>query len=65
MRRPAISAARRDSVPEAKLTAASAISYIDSKDPPVLMIHGVNDHTVPIDQSRAYLAALRARGSEG
>ena len=26
------------------------------------MIHGVNDRTVPIQQSRDYLAALRAKG---
>jgi acetyl esterase/lipase len=42
--------------------AASATTYIDAKDPPVLMIHGVNDKTVPIQQSRDYLAALRAKG---
>ncbi len=29
------------------------------------MIHGVNDHTVPIAQSRSYLAALRAKGVKG
>ncbi len=46
----------------ATVAAASAITYVDAKDPPVLMIHGVNDHTVPIEQSRAYLAALRAKG---
>jgi acetyl esterase/lipase len=44
------------------LAAAGAITYVDSRDPPVLMIHGVNDHTVPIAQSRSYLAALRAKG---
>jgi acetyl esterase/lipase len=44
------------------LAAAGAITYVDSKDPPVLMIHGVNDHTVPVAQSRSYLAALRAKG---
>jgi acetyl esterase/lipase len=44
------------------VTAAGAINYVDAKDPPVLMIHGVNDHTVPIAQSRSYLAALRAKG---
>jgi len=49
----------------ATLGAASAITYVDAKDPPVLMIHGVNDHTVPIAQSRAYLAALRAKGVKG
>jgi acetyl esterase/lipase len=46
----------------AALAAAGATTYIDAKDPPVLMIHGVNDHTVPIQQSRGYLAALRAKG---
>ena len=46
----------------ATLAAAGAITYVDAKDPPVLMIHGVNDHTVPIAQSRSYLAALRAKG---
>lgn len=44
------------------LAAAGAMTYIDAKDPPTLLIHGVNDHTVPIQQSRAYLAALRAKG---
>ena len=44
------------------LAAAGATTYLDAKDPPTLLIHGVNDHTVPIQQSRAYLAALRAKG---
>jgi len=44
------------------LAAAGATTYIDAKDPPTLLIHGVNDHTVPIEQSRTYLAALRAKG---
>jgi acetyl esterase/lipase len=44
------------------IAAAGAASYLDAKDPPVLMIHGVNDRTVPILQSRAFLAALRAKG---
>jgi acetyl esterase/lipase len=48
--------------PPEKAAAASATTYIDAKDPPVLMIHGVNDHTVPIQQSRDFLAALRAKG---
>jgi acetyl esterase/lipase len=44
------------------IAAAGATNYLDAKDPPVLMIHGVNDRTVPVLQSRAYLAALRAKG---
>jgi acetyl esterase/lipase len=49
----------------AAVAAAGAITYVDAKDPPVLMIHGVNDHTVPIAQSRSYLAALHAKGVKG
>jgi acetyl esterase/lipase len=45
-----------------KVAAAGATTYIDAKDPPVLMVHGVNDHTVPIQQSRDFLAALHAKG---
>lgn len=46
----------------ATVAAASAITHIDAKDPPVLMIHGVNDRTVPVAQSRSYLAALKEKG---
>lgn len=46
----------------ATVAMASAITHVDGKDPPVLMIHGVNDHTVPVEQSRSYLAALRSKG---
>jgi carboxylesterase type B len=44
------------------LASASAIHYLDARDPPVLLIHGVNDKTVPVQQSRAYLRALQAKG---
>lgn len=46
----------------ALVTFAGAINHIDKMDPPVLMIHGVNDRTVPLAQSRSYLAALKSRG---
>jgi acetyl esterase/lipase len=46
----------------ATVAMASAVTHVDGKDPPVLMIHGVNDHTVPVEQSRSYLAALRSKG---
>jgi acetyl esterase/lipase len=46
----------------ATVAMASAITHVDAKDPPVLMIHGVNDRTVPVEQSRSYLAALRSKG---
>jgi acetyl esterase/lipase len=42
--------------------AASAASYVDSKDPPTLLIHGSDDHTVPVQQSRDFLALLRSKG---
>jgi acetyl esterase/lipase len=44
------------------LASASAIHYLDAGDAPVLLIHGVNDKTVPVQQSRAYLRALKAKG---
>lgn len=42
--------------------AASAASYVDSKDPPALLIHGSDDHTVPTQQSRDFLALLHSKG---
>jgi acetyl esterase/lipase len=44
------------------LSSASPIHYLDAKDPPVLLIHGVNDRTVPVEQSRIYLKALQSKG---
>ena len=41
---------------------ASPISHVDAKDPPVLLIHGELDKVVPVGQSRAFDAALRAKG---
>jgi acetyl esterase/lipase len=46
----------------ATIAAASPATYVDSKDPPVLLIHGVDDHTVPVQQSRDFLATLKAKG---
>jgi acetyl esterase/lipase len=46
----------------AALGAASPATYVDAGDPPVLLIHGVDDHTVPVKQSRDFLAALKAKG---
>jgi acetyl esterase/lipase len=44
------------------LASASATQYLDRGDAPVLLIHGVNDKTVPLQQSRAYLRALQEKG---
>jgi acetyl esterase/lipase len=43
------------------VAAASPITFVTANDPPVLMIHGVEDKTVPLQQSREFLAALKAQ----
>jgi acetyl esterase/lipase len=45
-----------------KASLASPISHLDAKDPPTLLIHGEIDKVVPVSQSRAFDAALRAKG---
>lgn len=45
-----------------KVALASPISHVDAKDPPALLIHGELDKVVAVDQSRAFDAALRAKG---
>lgn len=47
---------------EEKLRSASAVTYVDKSDPPVLIMHGSDDTTVPIAQSRIFYEALRAKG---
>lgn len=47
--------------PEA-IRAASPIAYVDPKDPPFLILHGVDDKVVPIAQSHQLEAALKAAG---
>lgn len=42
--------------------AASAITYITQDAPPVLILHGANDITVPIAGSESYYAALTSAG---
>jgi len=53
--------AERDSIAQT-LRASSPQTYVDSADPPFLIIHGTEDDLVPIDQSRAFHAALKAAG---
>lgn len=41
---------------------ASPVTYVDKSDPPFLLMHGSDDHTVPEAQTEAFDAALRAAG---
>ena len=45
--------------PAERLAAASPVTYIDSKDPPFLLIHGTEDKVVPIDQSQRLYKVLQ------
>jgi acetyl esterase/lipase len=44
------------------VSASSAKTFVDAGDPPVLLVHGIDDRTVPIDQSRVFYKLLRAKG---
>ncbi|MDE2435767.1 MAG: alpha/beta hydrolase [Sphingomonadales bacterium] len=48
--------------PADKFAWASPVTYIDAKDPPFLLIHGTEDKTVPVGQSREAEAAFKAAG---
>lgn len=41
---------------------ASPVTYVDRRDPPVLLMHGSDDRTVPETQTETFDAALRAAG---
>jgi acetyl esterase/lipase len=43
--------------------AASPVTYVDRDDPPLLILHGTADNTVPVDQSRLFAAKLRETGA--
>lgn len=43
---------------------ASPLSWIDGRTAPFLVVHGVQDDVVPIEQSRRLVAALRGAGVE-
>ena len=45
------------------VAAASPIAHVDAKTPPMLLIFGSEDKTVPPDQSRAMAARLKAAGA--
>jgi acetyl esterase/lipase len=48
--------------PADKLAAASAVTFLDAKDPPFLLIHGNDDKVVPAEQSRLAEARMKAVG---
>ena len=42
--------------------AASPLSYVTAKTPPILVMHGAKDRQVPVDQAYRFEAALKAAG---
>ncbi len=48
----------------ARLAAASPVTYASSYRPPVLLIHGADDTSVPVAQSKLMQAALRKAGKD-
>jgi len=50
--------------PPATVRRASPMSYVSSGDPPFLLIHGEQDRTVDVGQSRSFESALRKAGVE-
>lgn len=47
---------------DAQARAASPITYVDAADPPMLLMHGQDDRTVPVSQTHLFDAALRKAG---
>ncbi|NWK99020.1 alpha/beta hydrolase [Sphingobium lactosutens] len=50
----------KDNCPADRIAAASPVAYVDAKDPPMLLIHGADDKTVPVAQSQDLAAKLKA-----
>lgn len=48
--------------PADRVASSSPAHYFSKQDPPFLLIHGINDRTVPVDQSRIAEAGLKANG---
>jgi acetyl esterase/lipase len=44
------------------LAAASAAHYVSPQSPPALLIHGTEDRTVPVQQSRDFYELLKSKG---
>jgi acetyl esterase/lipase len=53
---------RISSCPPEIVSAASPVNYIDRDDPPMLLVHGLADKTVPVKQSQEMYDKLRAAG---
>ncbi len=53
----------REEVPDIWLE-ASAASWVDGSEPPFLLIHGEEDHSIPPAQSQAFAALLKSAGGE-
>jgi dipeptidyl aminopeptidase/acylaminoacyl peptidase len=41
----------------------SPITYLDAKDPPMLLVHGTADVTVPLSQSETYFRVAKEKGA--
>jgi dienelactone hydrolase len=50
------------SLPQGLAMRCSPLNALGKSDPPMLLFHAVDDSCVPIEQSRAFMAAARARG---
>lgn len=47
---------------KARLAAISPVTYVTDKAPPILIMHGEVDHTVPIAQSQEFYDLLKSKG---
>ncbi len=47
---------------EANARAASPLTYLDARDPPVLIVHGTADRLVPLEQAELFKEALERAG---
>ena len=45
-----------------KMTAASPVTYVTDKTPPIFIMHGTDDTTVPIAQSQEFYDLLKSKG---
>jgi dipeptidyl aminopeptidase/acylaminoacyl peptidase len=54
---------KRDEDPEL-YRAASPVTHVDAKDPPILILHGTADKLVPVKQSQLLADALKQAGVE-